>query len=123
MADENRIGGTSYLSYGGTSLTLGTGTHTISLMEFERTGVPRSDGGGAGYTEASRIPFIEVEALSVSTLDMAALQAFSNGTVVSELANGTVATLNGAWLAGTPDVDANAGTVSVRFEGLSGQWS
>ena len=123
MADENKIGGTSYLSFGGTSMTLGTGTHTISLALFERTGVPRSDGGAAGYTEVARVPFIEVEALAVSTLDMAALLAFSNGTVVSELANGKVATLNGAWLAGTPDVDANAGTVSVRFEGLSGQWS
>jgi hypothetical protein len=123
MADENRIGGTSYLSYGGRSLTLGTGTHTISLAMYERTGVPRSDGGGAGYTEAARVPFIEVEALSDSELDITDLQNVTNATVVSELANGRVATLNNAWLAGTPDLDANAGTLTVRFEGLSGQWS
>jgi hypothetical protein len=123
MADENRIGGTSYVTYGGTSLTLGTGTHTISLALFERTGVPRSDGGGAGYTEAGRVPFIEIEALTDSDLDMTELQNITNETIVSELANGKVATLNEAWLAGTPDVDANAGTVSVRFEGKSGQWS
>jgi hypothetical protein len=123
MADENRIGGTSYVTYGGKSLTLGTGTHTISLAPFERTGVPRSDGGAGGYTEAGRVQFIEIEALTDSDLDMTELQNITNETIVSELANGKVATLNNAWLAGTPDVDANAGTVSVRFEGLSGQWS
>ena len=123
MADENRIGGTSFVTYGDKSLTLGTGTHTISLMMFERTGVPRSDGGAAGYTEAGRVPFIEVEGLMVSALDPTVLSAVTNATVVSELANGKVATLNGAWYAATLDVDANAGTFTARFEGLSGQWS
>jgi len=92
-------------------------------MLFERTGVAASAGGAAGYTEAGRVPFIEVEGLTVSDQDMTELQNFNNGTVVSELANGKVATLNEAWFAATLDVDANAGTFTARFEGKSGQWS
>jgi len=122
MADEQRIGGVSFVSAAGRNILLGQGTHTVSLMEREREGIAASGGGGAGYVERGRIPFIEIEGLSERGLDMDWLQDLTDVTVVSELANGRIATLRNAWVAGPIDVDVTAGTLGVRFEGMAGEW-
>jgi hypothetical protein len=119
----NKVGGTAYLTWGGKSMTVSTGSFTVSLMLVERTGVPRADGGGAGYTEVGRVPFIEAEGVFTDDLDPDELQDFTDGTVVAEMANGTVGTLNHAWFSATLDVDNSAGTYTARFEGETGVWS
>jgi len=122
MANEQRLGGVSFVSAEGRNILLGQGTHTVSLMEREREGVAASGGGGAGYIERGRVPFIEIEGLSEQGLDMDWLQGITDAVVVSELANGKIAELRNAWVAGPIDVDVTAGTFGVRFEGLSGDW-
>lgn len=116
MADENRIAGVASLSANGTQYDLG-GTITYSPSLVEREGMAGLS-GPTGYKETPRIPYFEVELHTTSGLDFEDLEAFTNGTVQINLANGKTYVLRQAWT--VPPFDGNAadGTVTVRFEGL-----
>ena len=121
MADD-LVGGVSYVSVDGYNLTLGQGQHNIDLGMTEVESVPALSGGAAGFIERGKVPFIEVEGLNTVEQRIEYLQGIRNAKVVSELANGKIAVLRGARVAGSIAVDANAGTMAIRFEGKSGEW-
>jgi Phage tail tube protein len=117
MADPNHIGGVGSIKVDGRQLSV-RGTFTISPNEETRTGVGGPD-GTHGYTSENHVPFIEAEISNrPQFFTMEQLRAIVNSTVVASLGNGEVWTLRNSWLAGDLELDALAGTLTVRFEGL-----
>lgn len=114
---SNRVAGVCYLKANGKQLTLG-GSFTVSPSTVEREGVVGL-AGPAGYKEIGRIPYIEGEVVTTADLDVEALDAFVDGTVTAELANGKNYVLTNAWRAGASEIDGVEGKLPVRFEGLT----
>ena len=50
------------------------------------------------------------------------LQQGENMTIVAEFANGRVYTLSGAYLTDEQEYNADDGTVTLRFDGMHGDW-
>lgn len=118
MAD--RIAGTCYVKVDGEQIEV-AGSVTVSISMFEKEGLSGLT-GVAGYKETPRIPFIEVEAYLVPGFPVTKLEKTNNATVTAELANGQVAVLSGAWLAGAIEAKAEEGTTTLKFQGLEGKW-
>ena len=111
------IGGTAYLKINGSQRTL-AGSWSVSPSKKIKTGVAGLD-GPAGYTEASRIPFMEGSLIDNGTLDISELEALTDATITLELVNGSTYIGQEMFLAGEPSHDLATGEVSVRFEGKS----
>ena len=111
------IGGTAYLKINGTQRTL-AGSWSVSPTAKIKTGVAGLD-GPAGYTEASRIPFMEGSLIDNGSLSIAELEEMTDATVTLELVNGKTYIGQEMYLAGEPSHDAATGEVSVRLEGRS----
>jgi len=74
----------------------------------------------AVYREIPRVPEISGDFLNDSGLKLADLRAIAEATVQVELVDGSVYVLRDAWVADAMELDASEGTVSVRFQGMSG---
>lgn len=119
MAGNKAIAGTAYIKVDGKQYTLG-GSLTYSINTKTRTGVAGLS-GVAGFTEASHVPYIEGEFYTTDEFDVRELEAVSNATVTAEMVNGTTILLQQAWQSGDIEVDAAAGTCTIRFEGMEGK--
>ena len=117
---KDRIGGISTVRYDGKALSL-AGTHTVSINPTNREGRTGLS-GTAGYVEMPRVQFIEIEWQTRAETDVEEIENIRNATIQSELANGWVAVLRNAWLAGEVTINAAEGTSTARFEGMSGEW-
>ena len=115
----NRIAGVAFLKVDGEQFAL-RGSLTISIDGFERTGVAGMD-GVHGYTEVPRIPFIEGDFSDIRGLSLARLSQICNSTVTAETLNGKTYLLRNAWTSAARELDAAEGSVTVRFEGMSGE--
>jgi hypothetical protein len=74
-----------------------------------------------GFKETPSIPYIEGPIRDRRTLDVAAMQAMTDGTITLELANGKVIVLRNAWYAGELVGNTDEGTIQARWEGLSAE--
>lgn len=98
------------------------GTITINPTEATREPIVSST-GVIGYTETPRSPTVEITAYPESKQQIKNLLGAVDMTVTAELANGLVFTLSEAFVSGEPSFDAQAGTVSVTFSGVRGDWA
>lgn len=114
----NRIAGTAYLKVDGEQFAL-RGALTISIDRFERAGVAGMD-GVHGYTETPRVPFIEGEFSDIGGMSLARVQDICNATVTAEVLTGKTYLLRNAWTSAARELDGAAGSVTIRFEGMSG---
>jgi hypothetical protein len=117
MADPNHIGGIGSLKVDGRQLSIRT-TLSISNNIWTRSGVGGPD-GTHGYIAETHVPYIEAEISNRPRFfTMEELTRITNSTIVASLENGETWTLRNAWQAGDLELDAIAGTLTVRFEGL-----
>lgn len=116
---SKRIGGTAFLKVDGEQYAL-RGNFTVSPSGFERTGVAGLD-GVHGYTETPRVPFISGDISDSDGLDVRRIQALKGVTVTAELASGNTYVLRDAWCASAIEINAAEGSMTVRFEGMSGE--
>jgi hypothetical protein len=117
MADPNHIGGIGSIKVDGRQLSV-RATLTISPNLWTRTGVGGPD-GVHGYTAENHVPYIEAECSNRPRFyNLEQISQITNSTVVAQLESGETWTLRNAWQAGDLELDALAGTMTVRFEGL-----
>lgn len=118
MAGENRVGGTIKVRTGG-RLMDAAGAFTYGFGGVTRTAKLGADARVHGYTETTRVAFIEGTLTDSRTLDVAALELAENQTVTLELPNGKTFTLSGAWFAGEGGGETGEGNLTVRWESKS----
>jgi len=116
-----RIGGTLFVALNGVRLSV-KGNWTVGFGQPKREGVAGMD-GVHGYTEKVQVPFIEGEATARGEVDVPALLNAKDATITAELANGKVAVLRDGWHAGDGQLGTEEGTLPLRFEGLSLEYS
>jgi tail tube protein len=115
MADPNHIGGVGSIKVDGRQLSVRSAL-TISPNSETRSGVGGPD-GTHGYISENHVPYIEAECSNRTYFSLEQLKRITNSTIVASLGNGEVWTLRNAWQSGDLELDAIAGTFTVRFEG------
>ena len=116
---SNRIGGTAYLKADGEQFAL-RGDLVISIDPTERTGFAGLD-GVHGYSEAPRVPFIEGSFSDIGNLSLTRLQRMRDVTVTAEVLSGKTYLLRNAWTGPARELNGAEGSVTVRWEGMSGE--
>lgn len=111
------IGGIATVRADGRQFAL-RGSFIVSPSYSERTGVAGMD-GPHGYTEAPRIPFISGTLSTLEDLSIEELDGIEDATVQADLINGKSYVLREAWTKSAHEIDTAAGTVAVRWEGMS----
>ena len=119
MADSNRIGGTLYLTIGGTQYAA-RGNWTVSPSSVKREGVAGQD-YVHGYTEKPVVPGAKGDLTTVPGLSVEALQDITNETVVIALANGRTYSLVQAWTNAAFEIDSTEGKVGIEFGCISAE--
>jgi tail tube protein len=114
-----RIAGKAFLTVDGDQKML-RGNFTVSPSSVERTMIAGQD-TVHGYQELPRVPYIEGDLSTVRDLSLEDLEAEVDVSVVAELANGRVYTLNNATCKAGFENNTRDGQVRVRWEGLSCQ--
>jgi hypothetical protein len=114
-----RIAGTAYFKVDGEQFSLG-GSMSYGVNKFTRESKAGLS-GVVGYTETPHIPFVEGEFFMTSEIPTAKVESITNATITAELNNGKTILLRNAWTTGDVEVDAAAGTATIRFEGLEGE--
>jgi len=112
-----RIAGIAYIKVNGQQFPL-RGNFTVTPTDVERTGIAGQD-GFHGYSEMPRVPSIEGDITTLPGLSIENLQSMTNETVTAELANGTTYVLREAFTAGVREINAQEGSVRVRWEGAT----
>lgn len=120
MAKAPRIAGTCYFKVDGEQLEL-SGKVEVPLTSTTRTALP-SHTGVAGYKEETRTPYIKATLFIPPGFPREKLDTTDDMTITTELANGDVYTLSGAFVVGDPSYDSEAGTAEYEFNGLKGTW-
>lgn len=113
----SRIAGVINLAVNGTSYML-AGDFTYDIGGYKREMMSGPD-GVHGYKETVKIPFIEGDLRDTSDVDLAALTALTDATVVLSLANGKIISLYNAVFTGDGVGATGEATIKARFEGLS----
>lgn len=96
----------------------GNVTHSLGGLVREAIEGPV---GLAGFRVSGMAPFVEVETIDASDVDLAALQEISEATITAQLRNGKTVVLNDASVVGNIEVSNEDGAFTVRFVGSSAQ--
>lgn len=115
-----RIAGTLYVKVDGEQLEI-SGGFECPGMQVKREAV-MSLTGVAGYKETAVKPYVKMSALFLADFPLAKLQEGTDMTVTTELANGKVYTLSGAFIEGEPAIKGDDGTIDLEFSGSKGIW-
>lgn len=120
MALQNkRIAGVRELVLGSERFeTIGNGSYSPGGEERESV---VGDTAVVGFKSSARIPFIEVDIFVTGETDIASLLARAGDTVMLVLKNTKAFVLREAAYTGDGTVNASEGTMTVRFEGVSGE--
>lgn len=92
---------------------------TYSVQTVERTAA-RSMNGRTHYREVQVAPFLEALIVLSDGLKSSTFANFS-GDVQLQLRSGTTAIVRDCKVVGRPEVNADEGTMTVRWEGQSGE--
>jgi len=114
-----RVGGKIEIKTNG-DLLQAKGEFTYNLGVRKKTGVAGTS-DVAGYSDETKIPFIEGAITDSATLDVKALREIDDASVTLVLANGKVIALRDAWEASDGDGTTGEGELQLRFEGLSAE--
>lgn len=116
-----RKAGVCYCKLDGEMLNL-EGSISISPAQNVREAIVGST-GVIGYRETPRAPTVEVTAYPESRAMIQKLLESTNMTVTAEMANSQlVYVLSEAFVSGEPSFDGEAGTCTVTFTGVRGEW-
>lgn len=77
--------------------------------------------GVHGYMEKPVTPFIQFDITERAEFPLSKINGLSDTTVTAELADGRTLILRNAWHAGDSERNPEEGSVTIRFEGLSGE--
>lgn len=116
---RGRLSGVCYCKVDGDQIDL-EGTINITPGMVTREMVTGST-GAIGYSETPRAPTVEVTCYPTKE-QLKKLLDTTGFTVTAELASGAVFVLSEALVTGDPSVDAQAGTASITFTGVRGEW-
>jgi len=115
MADNSRrLAGIAYLTVDGQSYML-AGDFTYGVSSVSRETLTGMD-GVHGYSEKPIPGFVAGSLRDAGSLTVAAFNAMTNVTVVTELANGKVVIARNAWTVNAQEVKTTDGTFEVRWE-------
>jgi hypothetical protein len=115
-----RIAGTCYVKVDGEQLEVKGGLE-ISAMDTVRETVMHS-AGPAGFKETPVVPSVKLTVIVGEKFPLKKLQDGTDMTITSELANGMVHTLSGAYMVGEPSIKAEDGEMDLEFNGKKGIW-
>lgn len=115
-----RVAGICYIKVDGEQLEVSGGVE-CPLMDTTRETVMGSN-GPAGYKETAQRPFVKLAAVFTPDFPLDKVTKGTDMTVTTELPNGKVYTLSGAYLEGEPTAKADDGTTELDFGGKKGQW-
>ena len=116
-----KVAGICYIKVDGTQLEV-KGNIECPLAPTSKETVMGLN-GVAGYKETAKRPFTKLDAIFTSDFPISLLQNGTAMTITSEMANGKVYTLTSAWLEGDGnDVNAEEGSISLEFSGVTGFW-
>lgn len=116
-----RIAGTTFFKVDGQQLSL-TGGIEVPLNLNVKESVIGLDGSN-DYKETSRAPYTKGTFKVPKDFPISKLTAGTNMTCTTELANGLVYVLKGAWLEGEANINGEDGTVDMQFNGTEGFFS
>lgn len=115
-----RIAGTCFVKVDGEQLEV-KGSLEIPLMNKTRETV-MSTTGPAGFKETATAPYVKLTAIFGPDFPMEKLTEGTDMTITSELANGKVHTLSGAYVVGETPTKAEDGEIDLEFNGIKGVW-
>lgn len=115
-----RVAGICYIKVDGEQLEVSGGIE-VPLVDVKRETV-MGLAGPAGFKETALEPFVKVAVIFMPAFPLEKLRTNTDMTVTSELANGKVYTLSGAFIKGDPSVKGEDGTVELEFGGSKGIW-
>ena len=111
-----KVAGTCYIKVDGDQLTI-TGGVEAPVSDVKRETIVRGH-----YKEEDLIPYVSVDAVKTPNFPRAKLAAGTNMTITTEFADGSVYVLSGAYLVDETKVTGDDGKVSLKFEGIAGDW-
>lgn len=115
-----RIGGTIFVKADGVALQA-KGSWTIQPGTPEREMIAGAD-GIHGFKEMPRAPVVSGQITDSSELDVKALFNLTDASIVIELSNGKVFSLENSAYTGSAESTTEEGEISVEFSGLKGQY-
>lgn len=116
MASQ-RFAGTAWVKADGQQFPL-HGNFIVSPSPTKRTGVAGMD-DVHGYMEEPRVPFIEGDISMTPDMTIGMIEAITDSTITTQLANGKTYVLRDAWTQSAQEINAHDGITKVRFEGLT----
>lgn len=110
------VAGTCYIKVDGSQLVV-TGGVEAPLSKVKRESIR------PGYfKEEDVFPFVKVDAVKTPGLDIKKITTATNMTVTAEFKDGGVYVLSGAYLVDDATVNGDDGKLSLKFEGINGDW-
>lgn len=113
-----RIAGTCFLKIDGQQLSL-TGGIEVPMNTAVRDDVIGL-AGDVDFKETWRAPYTKGTFKVPKDFPVSKITTATSMTITSELANGQVYVLSGAWLSGEANHNAEEGTVDLEFHGTEG---
>lgn len=111
-----KVAGTCFIKVDGDQLVI-TGGVEAPLSAVKRETIVLGH-----YKEEDLIPYVIVDAVKTANFPRAKLVAGISMTVTAELADGSVYVLSGAYLVDDTKVTGDDAKVSLKFEGIQGDW-
>lgn len=110
------VAGTCYIKVDGNQLIV------MGAVEVPLSKVKRESLRPGYFKEEDVTPFVKLDALMTQGLDTKKLTTATNMTVTAELQGGRVYVLSGAYLVDDVTVSADDGKLTLKFEGINGDW-
>jgi hypothetical protein len=111
-----KVAGTCYIKVDGAQLVITGGVECPISKVKRETIVP-------GYfKEEDVIPSVKVDAVKTPGLDISKITTATNMTVTAEFKDGSTYVLSGAYMVDDATVNGDDGKLSLKFEGINGDW-
>lgn len=116
-----RIAGTCYIKVDGEQLELSGGIE-VPLFKTKREAVESISGPTGYFKEMDVVPFVKGSFLVPPSFPLSKLETGVDMTITTELANGMVYTLSGAFVVGDAALKGDDGVVDLEFNGKRGDF-
>lgn len=111
-----KVAGTCYIKVDGEQLVI-TGGVECPISKVKRETIVK------GYfKEEDLVPSIKVDAVKTPGLDISKITTGTNMTVTAEFKDGSSYVLSGAYMVDDAMVSGDDGKLSLKFEGINGDW-
>ncbi|TWC57607.1 tail tube protein [Pseudomonas sp. SJZ080] len=111
-----KVAGTCYIKVDGDQLVI-TGGVEVPASDVKRETVVK------GYFKEEDVtPFVKVDAIKTPGLDLSKITKGTNLTVTAEFKDGSSYVLSGGYAVDDITFTGDDGKLSLKFEGISGDW-